>query len=231
MPTELHWTDAALRLALSVLAGMVIGYDRSEQGKASGMRTTVLVCLAASVAMIEVNLLLPLKGRPSDSFVMNDLMRLPLGILTGVGFIGAGAILRRDDIVVGLTTAATLWLVTVIGLCFGAGLLGLGLAAAGLGVAALWPLRWFEARLHQEHSAHFSIELGPNGPDEIEIRRRLNAAEIVVIGHDLAVDDAGNHRRIALEVRRYRRFADTSTPRVIADLLALPGVLALTWKE
>jgi putative Mg2+ transporter-C (MgtC) family protein len=51
---------------------------------------------------------------------MNDLMRLPLGILTGVGFIGGGAILRRDDMVVGVTTAATLWLATGIGLCLGA---------------------------------------------------------------------------------------------------------------
>jgi putative Mg2+ transporter-C (MgtC) family protein len=58
---------------------------------------------------------------------MNDLMRLPLGILIGVGFIGGGAILRRDDIVVGVTTAATLWLVTVIGLCLGGGQLALGL--------------------------------------------------------------------------------------------------------
>ncbi len=51
-----------------------------------------MVCLAASVSMIEVNLLLPMAGRPSNSFVMNDLMRLPLGILTGMGFIGGGAI-------------------------------------------------------------------------------------------------------------------------------------------
>jgi putative Mg2+ transporter-C (MgtC) family protein len=75
--------------------------------------------------------------RPPDSFVMNDLMRLPLGILTGVGFIGGGAILRRDNIVVGVTTAATLWLVTVIGLCLGGGQLGLGIAATLLGFFAL----------------------------------------------------------------------------------------------
>ncbi len=56
--------------------------------------------------MLQVNYLLTLRGRTSDSFVMNDLMRLPLGILTGVGFIGAGAILRRRDLVIGVTTAA-----------------------------------------------------------------------------------------------------------------------------
>jgi MgtC family len=71
--------------------------------------------------MLQVNYLLTLSGRSSDSFVMNDLMRLPLGILTGVGFIGGGAILRRRDIAVGVTTAATLWFVTVMGLCFGGG--------------------------------------------------------------------------------------------------------------
>jgi uncharacterized membrane protein YhiD involved in acid resistance len=128
MTPSLGWTDVALRLALTVGASILLGYNRSEHGKAAGMRTTLLVCLAASVAMLQVNALLPTAGRASNSFVMNDLMRLPLGILTGVGFIGGGAILSRGDMVVGVTTAATLWLATVIGLCLGGGQIGLGLA-------------------------------------------------------------------------------------------------------
>ena len=88
MSAPLLWPDVLLRLALTVVAGVLLGYNRSEHGKAAGMRTMLLVCLAASVAMIQVNLLLAMVGRPPDSFVMNDLMRLPLGILTGVGFIG-----------------------------------------------------------------------------------------------------------------------------------------------
>jgi hypothetical protein len=134
MSPSLQWGEIALRLGLTVLVGLIIGYNRSKHGKATGMRTTLLVCPAASAAMIQVNLLLPTAGRPAGSFVMNDLMRLPLGILTGVGFIGGGAILRRDDIVVGVTTAATLWLVTVIGLCIGGG--QIGLAATAIGLAA-----------------------------------------------------------------------------------------------
>ena len=63
----------------------------------------------------------PTTGKPTDSFVTLDLMRLPLGILTGMGFIGAGAILKKGDIVLGVTTATTLWFVTVLGLCFGGG--------------------------------------------------------------------------------------------------------------
>jgi putative Mg2+ transporter-C (MgtC) family protein len=163
MTTTLHWIDIVQRLALTVLAGILIGYNRSEHGKAAGMLTTLLVCLAASVAMLQVNLLFPMSGRRPDSFVMNDLMRLPLGILTRVGFIGGGAILRRDDMVVGVTTAATLWLATVIGLCLGGGQLALGTVATLLGLLALWVLKWIEDQLRREKSARFAIEVDANG--------------------------------------------------------------------
>lgn len=128
MSITLTWPEIALRLLCALVAGGLIGLNRSEHGRAAGIRTAMLVCLAACIAMLQVNLLLPLAGRPSDSFVMNDLMRLPLGILSGMGFIGAGAIVRRDNLVVGVTTAATMWLLTVLGLCFGGGQVGLGAA-------------------------------------------------------------------------------------------------------
>src|SRR6516164_5251567 len=124
MPLHIEWGDVALRLVLTIIAGALIGYNRTEHGKAAGLRTTLFVCLAASVAMIQMNLLLPMAGKPSDSFITNDLMRLPLGILTGVGFIGGGVILRRGDMVTGVTTAATLWMMTMIGLCLGGGQIG-----------------------------------------------------------------------------------------------------------
>jgi putative Mg2+ transporter-C (MgtC) family protein len=93
----------------------LIGINRSEHGHAAGLRTTLLVCLAASLSMLQVNLLLPMTGKTSSSFAVMDLMRLPLGILSGMGFIGAGAIVRKDNFVHGLTTAATLWFVTGLG--------------------------------------------------------------------------------------------------------------------
>lgn len=174
MPLHLTAGEIALRLALTVIAGILIGYDRSEHGKAAGMRTTLLVCLAASVAMLQVNLLLPTAGRPADSFVMNDLMRLPLGILTGVGFIGAGAIMRRDNIVVGVTTAATLWLVTVVGLCLGGGQLGIGVIATVLGISTLQGLRWVESRLQQQTRIRLSLMIAVDGPNESALREGLS---------------------------------------------------------
>ncbi|HTV42319.1 MAG TPA: MgtC/SapB family protein [Candidatus Sulfotelmatobacter sp.] len=134
MPLEVSWYDIAIRLLLTVLGGALIGLNREERGQGAGLRTTLLVALAASVSMIQVNLLLNVVGKAHDSFVVMDLMRLPLGILSGMGFIGGGVILRKGSVVRGVTTAATLWFVTVMGLCFGGGQLGMGLGALVLGL-------------------------------------------------------------------------------------------------
>src|SRR5579875_930928 len=116
MPLILSWQDIALRLFCTVLAGAVIGVNRSERGRAAGLRTAILVATAGSLSMILANWLLNTNGKPKDSFAVLDLMRLPLGVLSGMGFIGAGAILRRGDVVRGVTTAATMWYVTMLGM-------------------------------------------------------------------------------------------------------------------
>jgi putative Mg2+ transporter-C (MgtC) family protein len=231
MTPALRWTDVALRLALTVGAAILLGYNRSEHGKAAGMRTTLLVCLAASVAMLQVNALLPTAGRASNSFVMNDLMRLPLGILTGVGFIGGGAILRRGDMVVGVTTAATLWLATVVGLCLGGGQIALGLAATGLGLFALWALKWVESRLRQESDARLSLTVDASGPDEAEIRRRLRDAGLSILASRVDLSRNGMHRELVLEVRQFRLPQSTETPAPIAELAREAGVIRLQWRE
>src|ERR1700733_1024394 len=160
MPTNLVWSEIAIRLLCTIVAGGLIGYNRGEHGRPAGLRTTMLVALAACLAMIQVNLLLPTAGRPANSFVMNDLMRLPLGILSGMGFIGAGAIVRRDNFVVGVTTAATMWFLTVIGLCFGGGQIALGLVGTGLGTLVLTGLKLIEDRMKQDHQGKLLIVTG-----------------------------------------------------------------------
>jgi putative Mg2+ transporter-C (MgtC) family protein len=163
MPLYPSWQDICLRLALTMIAAATIGFNRGARGHAAGFRTTILVGLAASVAMIQANLLLSLGGKTPESFAEMDLMRLPLGILTGVGFIGGGAILRRGDMVAGVTTAATLWVMTVIGLCFGGGQFGLGIAATLLAVITLWVLKWVDMRIPREHRAMLVIVADAGG--------------------------------------------------------------------
>ena len=153
MPLDLTWTDIAVRLALTMLAGAIIGFNRGARGQAAGFRTTILVGLAASVAMMLTNVLLSLTGKTPESFAVVDPMRLPLGILTGVGFIGGGTILRKGDLVTGVTTAATLWLMTVIGLCLGGGQLILGCVTTALAVVTLWLLTWVDLLIPREHRA------------------------------------------------------------------------------
>ncbi|KUZ38213.1 magnesium transporter MgtC [Burkholderia territorii] len=157
MPVVLQWNDVLVRIALALLAGALIGFNRSESGKTAGLRTTILVCLAACMSMLQVNALLLQAGKPEGAFSVLDLMRLPLGILTGMGFIGGGAILHRDGLVSGVTTAATLWFVTVIGLCIGGGQLSLGALGAVLALFVVWPLRMVERRMRSVRSALVTI--------------------------------------------------------------------------
>jgi putative Mg2+ transporter-C (MgtC) family protein len=157
MPLYVTWQDAAIRLILTVIAAAAIGYNREIGGHPAGLRTTVLVGLAAAVAMIQANVLLTVGGKAADSFGVMDLMRLPLGILTGVGFIGAGAILRRGDLLTGVTTAATMWVVTVIALCFGGGQLALGTAGTVLALVTLWLLKPLDLQIRRERRAVLSI--------------------------------------------------------------------------
>jgi putative Mg2+ transporter-C (MgtC) family protein len=173
MPLSPSWSDLAIRLALTMVAGAIIGLNRGARGHAAGFRTTILVGLAASVAMIQANILLPVAGKTAESFGVMDLMRLPLGILTGVGFIGGGAILRKGDLVTGVTTAATLWMMTVIGLCLGGGQLILGSAATVLAVITLWALKWIDAMIPREHRARVVIACEPSWAVPEELARLL----------------------------------------------------------
>jgi putative Mg2+ transporter-C (MgtC) family protein len=228
MPVSLRWSDVALRLLVTVLAGILLGYDRSEHGKSAGMRTTLLVCMAASIAMIQVNMLLPTAGRTSDSFVMNDLMRFPLGILTGVGFIGGGAILRRDSLVIGLTTAATLWLATVIGLCIGGGQIVLGVISTGLGLLALWLLKWVEGELRGEARARLTVKYASDGPEETKLIQELQRANLKVLRSRLCLDPENGSQMFEFDVSEMRRPRDIVPPAVVSQL-AKAGALRVEW--
>jgi putative Mg2+ transporter-C (MgtC) family protein len=229
MPLHVTWFDLVVRILCTLIAGSIIGYNRGEQGKSAGMRTTVLVCLAASIAMLQMNYLLSLSGRQSDSFVMNDLMRLPLGILTGVGFIGAGAILRRRELVIGVTTAATLWYVTVVGLCFGGGQILLGWVATAVGCLVLWGMKWLESFMVMEHYARLVLTVDDTGPTEAEIRQRLRDSSIEIIDANLAIGERS--REYTLNVREQGKPSSNTIPSVVEELGRQKGVCTVQWRH
>jgi putative Mg2+ transporter-C (MgtC) family protein len=221
--------DVVFRLFCAFVAGAIIGFNRGEYGKAAGLRTTILVCLAAAVAMLQMNYLLTLAGKTSDSFITNDLMRLPLGILTGVGFIGAGAILRRRNLVIGVTTAATLWYVTVIGLCFGGDQIVLGWLATALGCVVLWGVKPLEDHIAKEHDARLVLTMDGSGPAEEEIRARLRAGAIEVSMVKLVLG-AGS-REYTFRVRELSKSSQDVVPSAVEELASRPGVSVLRWSR
>ncbi len=230
MSVQIGWDEILLRLVLTLIAGAVIGLNRGEHGRAAGLRTTMLVCLAASLSMIQVNLLLDLNGKSPSSFVVMDLMRLPLGILTGVGFIGAGAILRKDNLVMGVTTAATLWYVTVVGLCLGGGQLLLGTIGVVLGCLILWALKAAELHWHQECHGTLTILCDASGPDCTDVCRQVEAAGGKVNRWmHLRLRREEGHREQTCEVIWKACSRDSHAPPFVQKLLESRGVLQVEW--
>jgi len=229
MPLQLHWYDIALRLLITVAAGGLLGMERSRTGHPAGLRTTLLVTLAASVSMIQMNLLIETNGKPPNSYVVMDLMRLPLGILTGVGFIGAGAIVRKNEFVIGLTTAATMWFATVVGLCLGGGQLILGSVSTVIGFAVLWGLRFVESGLELYRPAHLRIAVAGDRLSALELRTKLREAEFKIKSLSMKHSSGDNCRTFDCEVRWPAKNDNPEIPASISQLEALPGVVWLEW--
>jgi len=105
--------EMILRLLLATALGAIIGYQRERAGKQAGLRTHILICVGAALFTV-----VSIYGFDTD-----DAARVAAGVVAGVGFLGAGAIIRGGEgIVAGLTTAATIWAVAAVGLAAGAGL-------------------------------------------------------------------------------------------------------------
>ncbi len=230
MPLEIHWQQIALRLALTVIAGALLGAERSRSGHFAGLRTTLLVTLAASVSMIQMNLLLPTNGKPHDSYAVMDLMRLPLGILTGVGFIGAGAILRKNEMILGITTAATLWFATVVGLCLGGGQLVLGSTSAVIGFLVLWGLRKVERRIEHRQLAELILTLSEDAMNHEILRAQLERARFRIKSFSISHDFTANAKTYDCQVRWPAGGGNGNVPEVLKDLEQTPGILKLEWK-
>lgn len=222
MDTEISTTDIALRLACTVVASFVIGINREEHGRPAGLRTTMLVCLAASGAILLGNRLVDTTGRPWDSYVTMDVMRLPLGVLTGVGFIGAGAILHKGNFVLGVTTAATLWFSTVMGFCFGAGEFTLGTALLGVAAVVLWGLRWVEIHWWNREEATVSVTVEKGILSGTEIQKTLADAGFAVSAVQATWSQA--ECRYKFDVHRHVSEQDAGPPPELLQLVKNEGV-------
>ncbi len=128
------------RLILSVFLGGFIGLERQMHKRTAGLRTHILVCLGSCLIMLTSIYIFDIYKNQ----VSLDPARIAAGVITGIGFLGAGAIIREKEGIKGLTTAASLWLVAGIGLAVGCGFFLAGAFTAVLALIALFFLRYLE---------------------------------------------------------------------------------------
>ena len=132
--------DIAIRLAVALGLGGLVGLEREIHGSDAGLRTHILVSVGSALMMI-VSILM------SQAFPGSDPARISAQVVSGIGFLGAGSILRSTGSVRGLTTAASIWAIAGIGLAIGAGFYSSGLIASVLIPVTLWLLRSVEKAL------------------------------------------------------------------------------------
>jgi len=138
-----------LRLVLSVVLSGFIGFERQMHRRNAGLRTHMLVSLGSCLIMLTSLYLFDIYS----SKVALDPARIAAGVITGIGFLGAGTIIRDTEGVRGLTTAASLWVVAGIGLAIGCGFYSAGIFTTGLALVALFFLRHAEGAIFgkEEH--------------------------------------------------------------------------------
>jgi putative Mg2+ transporter-C (MgtC) family protein len=151
--------ELVLRLALGALFGGIIGYERQVHGRPAGFRTHMLVCIA-SVLIMEVSEYFHYLAEQDPSYVRIDPGRIASGAITGVGFLGAGVIIKTGVTVHGLTTAACLWMVSAIGLALGTGLYTAATVSFAITLFALLVLRYVERATSKTVFKFLSVSAG-----------------------------------------------------------------------
>jgi putative Mg2+ transporter-C (MgtC) family protein len=148
-----EYFEILFRLVAALGAGGLIGLERSHRGRPAGFRTHALVCLASSLLMLVTVYETHWFPQTSAGRVILDPTRMAQGIMTGIGFVGAGAIIKEGFTVRGLTTAASIWITAAIGILTGIGFYFAALIGTVLALGTLSLFRWIEARLTVESYA------------------------------------------------------------------------------
>jgi len=172
-----------LKLGFATLLGGVIGLERELSGKPAGLRTNILICIGATLFTVVSIHMLPLGQGGLDA------SRIPAQIVSGVGFIGAGAILHARGSVTGLTSAATIWVVAAIGMALGSGAYVEAVGTALLVMLVLWGLRSVERLVaRQSAKSHVLVHASPGAtvPEDLEelVRRSGLEMDRCVVRHE-----------------------------------------------
>ncbi len=204
------------RLLVALAAGAVIGYERSYQGRPAGFRTHALVSTASALLMLvtvyEASWFHTARGGATTI----DPTRMAQGIMTGIGFLGAGAIMKDGLSVRGLTTAASIWITSAIGILAGIGFYFPLVVSVVITVGVLSFFRWIEARMPTQAYYQFDVRVARNtGLDEDALREMLRDMGFSVANFSHRYDGEGGIRRHGMVLRTN----DRSGVQRLADAL------------
>jgi putative Mg2+ transporter-C (MgtC) family protein len=209
--------EMIIRLLVGAILGGIIGFERQTHGRPAGLRTHILVCTASVLVMIV--------SRSTQAIATSDLFRLDpsrlaAGAITGIGFLGAGVIIKSGVTVQGLTTAASIWIVAVMGLAVGGGLYLPALVAFIITVLTLWTLRMIETRMVRHTYKSLTVVLGA-GADEEAVKGVLTGRQASVECCDYEIDAEKGEKVLHLTVGF---FGQAPLKQIIDGISLLPGV-------
>jgi len=193
----------AIRLGLAMLAGGIIGLERAMHGREAGFRTHALVCVSSSLLMVLMVYQWELVPKEFLDTVRADPSRMAQGIMTGIGFLGAGVIIKEGLTVRGLTTAASIWMTASIGIVIGMGLFFPAMLATIITVVTLSVFRWFESRIPAHMYAKFTVRFirGESHADEEALRALISQHNILSFESSYRLIDEGKSFEYEMTIR------------------------------
>jgi putative Mg2+ transporter-C (MgtC) family protein len=206
--------DIAIRLASALGAGSLIGLERSFHGRPAGFRTHALVCLASALLMLLTAYQAAWLALPDDEMFRTDPTRMAQGIMTGIGFLGAGVIFKEGLTVRGLTTAASIWITAALGILYGIGFYYPAIVGTLAAIGILGAFRWVEISLPSHHFAHMFLRFPKEKVmPEADLRQLLSDHGFTISHMSYRQDDRG-------AVFEYRMVIGTIDQRKFGKLAA-----------
>ena len=225
---DLSWADVLLRIAVAGALGGAIGAERELRERAAGLRTHLLVAVGACVFTLVSAYGWQDFTFSASSGVTYDPTRIAAQIVTGIGFLGAGAIIRQGLSIRGLTTAATLWVVAAIGVAAGAGYYSGAVIGTAIVLFSLWPLRITAGRLLSRLRPQRARLI-------VEVRSGGGAAPVLdviegsgAVARSLEFEEEQGRRRMAVDVELQ---AGTSPTALVARLAERGEIVGAEWAE
>ncbi|HEY0194463.1 MAG TPA: MgtC/SapB family protein [Kofleriaceae bacterium] len=212
--------ELVIRIVVGTALGAVIGYERDIHGRPAGLRTHALVSLASATFMVVSTHLAYYQHYKPGDFTEIDGSRIAASVVSGIGFLAGGAILRNGITVQGLTTAAGLWLVAAIGLAAGGGLYVESVAATVVGIASLTMMRRFEDK-DDRIRRRLTLTLNREAMANQALIAKLAALDLMPTLEGWNQENAGGVRQLMLGMRLPRIDGEAS---LVHALEAEPGI-------